>query len=116
MVGQKQGPAAAASQRLKKLLPEWFLVMFLVCFEVWLGRTAADKPSCAAPQRRLGYTICWPAQTRPDPSKSNSFSLCCDYGCIVSETVFTCVPVSLWPRRVNALALSGACCSHTSSV
>ena len=23
--------------------------------------------------------------------------------------------VSLWPRRVNALSLSGACCSHTSS-
>ena len=31
-------------------------------FEVWLGRTAADKPSCAAPPRRLGHTVCWPAR------------------------------------------------------
>ena len=100
MVGQKQGPAAAAPRRLKKLLPEWFLVMFFVCLEVWLGRTAADKPSCAAPQRRLGYTFCWPAQTRPDPSKSNSFSLCCDCGCIFSETIFKCVPVATPRKRV----------------
>ena len=96
----KQGPAAAAPQRLKKLLPDWVLVMFLVCFEAWLGRTAADKLSCAAPQRRLGYTFCWPAQTRPDPSKSNSFSLRCDYVCIFSETIFKCVPVATPRKRV----------------
>ena len=35
MVGQKQGPAANAPRSLKKLLPEWFLVMFWVCFAVF---------------------------------------------------------------------------------
>ena len=96
----KTGSRCSCAPTPQKAPSRVVLVMFLVCFEVWLGRTAADKPSCAAPQRRLGYTFCWRAQTRPDPSKSNSFSLCCDCGCIFSETIFKCVPVATPRKRV----------------
>ena len=114
MVGQKQGPAAAAPRRFKKLLPEWFLVMFLLCFEVWLGRTAADKPACAAPQRRLGYTVRWLGRRRRAPTLQKATPLACA-AIVVASFPKLFSNVSLWPRRVNALSLSGACCSHTSS-
>ena len=63
MVRQKQGPAGDAPRSLKRFPRECFWRCFLcVFFEVRLERTAADKPSCAAPQRRLGYTVRWPAR------------------------------------------------------
>jgi hypothetical protein len=77
MVRQKQGPAADAPRSFKKLPRECFWGCFLYVFEVRLGRTEADTPSCAAPLCRLAYTVRGPAR-RGDTGASATFAASAD--------------------------------------